>query len=101
MSTLQFTQRLGYRKKNAIQMLTMGCYNALWALRTSFEARKNELDDHDRQAYQLTRKWMGIESWPEAFPEQEQLRKIWHCQRTACTFHAQHCPHGAHMGKQS
>ncbi|WP_304509264.1 BatA domain-containing protein, partial [Anaerotignum sp.] len=32
MSTLQFTERLGYRKKNAIEMLTMGCYNTLWTL---------------------------------------------------------------------
>jgi hypothetical protein len=31
--TLAFTERLGYRKEFAIEMLTMGCYNTLWALR--------------------------------------------------------------------
>lgn len=29
LDSLRFTERLGYRKENAIQMLTMGCYNTL------------------------------------------------------------------------
>ena len=37
LGTLQFTERLGYRKQNAIEMLTMGCYNTLWTLRAHLE----------------------------------------------------------------
>ena len=37
LSTLQFTERLGYRQENAIHMLTMGCYHTLWALRSHLE----------------------------------------------------------------
>ena len=95
LSTLQFTERLGYRKDNGINMLTMGCHNTLWALRNHLEGQKKDLDDHDQQVLILTKKWMGIEIWPEDFTEQEDLHQTWRCQRTACVFHAHHCPHGA------
>jgi hypothetical protein len=96
LSTLQFTERLGYHKENAIRMLTMGCYNTLWTLRRRLEGQPpGSLDEQDRQALGLVQKWMGIPTWPETFSEQEALRQGWHCQRTACVYHAQHCPHGA------
>lgn len=97
LDTLQFTERLGYRKANAIKMLTMGCYNTLWTLRVRLEGQKAaELDANDQQALQLTRKWMGITEWPEVADEQEVTRQSWYCLRTSCVYHAQHCPHGAH-----
>jgi hypothetical protein len=94
LSTLQFTERLGYRQTNAINMLTMGCYNTLWALRTHLEAQKN-LDDHEQAVLSLAQKWMGIDTWPEEKAEQEQLSRSWSCQRTSCVYHAHHCPRGA------
>jgi hypothetical protein len=95
MSTLQFTERLGYRKQNAIEMLTMGCYNTLWTLRSYLDEGSKDFDDHDRVVLELVIKWTGIEEMPEGAKEQEDLRQNWHCQRTACVYHAQHCPHGA------
>ena len=95
LSTLQLTGRLGYRQENALAMLTMGCYNTLWAVRSHLEAQRDDLDDQDRQGLALARKWMGVESWPADAVEQEKLRKAWCCQRTACVFHSHHCPHGA------
>jgi len=96
LDTLQFTERFGYRKENAIAMLTMGCYNTLWALRTRLEVQKQEdLDDQDRKSLDLARSWMGTEEWPTDGDVLEQYRQNWHCQRTACSFHARHCPHGA------
>ena len=54
LSTLQFTERLGYRQENTLKMLTMGCYNALWALRQHLEAQKAaDLDERDRVALGL------------------------------------------------
>jgi hypothetical protein len=95
LSTLQFTERLGYRQENALKMLTMGCYNALWALRQHLEAQKAaELDARDQVALGLVRRWMGIAQWPETQPELEPLRTTWQCQRTACVFHAGICAHG-------
>jgi hypothetical protein len=94
MSTLQFTERLGYRKQNAIDMLTMGCYNTLWSLRSYLEENENRLDDVDQKVLVLVKKWMGIEIFPDVAQEQEELRRSWNCQRTACVYHAQHCPHG-------
>jgi hypothetical protein len=95
MSTLQFTERLGYRKQNAIEMLTMGCYNTLWTLRSYLDEGSKDFDDHDRQVLELVIKWTGIEEIPEEAKEQDDLRVNWHCQRTACVYYAQHCPHGA------
>ena len=95
LSTLQFTERLGYRKDNGINMLMMGCYNTLWALRGHLEEQKNNLDALDQQVLTLAKKWMGINTWPEDLAEQENIRETWRCQRTACVFHAHHCPHGA------
>jgi hypothetical protein len=91
-----FTSRMGYRKENAIRMLTMGCYNTLWTLRKRLEEQPlANLDNQDRISLELARKWMGIETWPSAQDEQEELRDHWQCHRTACIFHTQHCSHGA------
>ena len=95
LDTLQFTGRLGYKPENALDMLTMGCYNTLWALRTSLEAPGRLLDEQDRRALALAKKWMGFETWPKDPARAEELRTSWRCQRTACIFHAEHCPHGA------
>jgi len=95
LSTLQLTGRLGYRQDNALAMLTMGCYNTLWAIRTHLEAQKGDLDDQDRQALALARKWMGVDDWPADAAGKEDLRQAWRCQRTACVFHPRPCPHGA------
>jgi hypothetical protein len=95
LDTLQFTERLGYRKENAIKMLTMGCYNTLWTLRQHLEKQsKDELDERDQSVLTLTKKWMDIGEWPKAQKDLESLREEWKCQRTACVFHAQSCPHG-------
>jgi hypothetical protein len=95
LSTLQFTERFGYRKENAVKMLTMGCYNTLWALRKHFETHTSNLDEEDQKAFQLVKKWMGVEEWPEEASEIEQLRESWRCQRAACIFHERHCRRGA------
>jgi hypothetical protein len=95
LSTLQFTERLGYRPENALAMLTMGCYNTLWGLRQQLEARTGRLDHPDERTLRLARKWMGAESWPTDPAGQANLRAAWRCTRSACVFHAQHCAHGA------
>ncbi|HLA99533.1 MAG TPA: patatin-like phospholipase family protein [Anaerolineales bacterium] len=110
LSTLQFTERFGYRQENALQMLTMGCYNTLWALREHLEAQPPS-DDQDQEALALAQKWMGFDEWPvrerakevdederlkEAYLQQmADLQASWRCTRTACVFHANVCPHGA------
>lgn len=98
LSTLQFTPRLGYRQDHAIQMITMGCHNTLWALRSRLEtAPEASLDALDRQALALARQWMGNPSWPsgaQAAREIDKLRQEWACQRSSCVFHASHCQHG-------
>jgi Patatin-like phospholipase len=97
LSTLQLTGRLGYRQDNALAMLTMGCYNTLWTIRSRLEAPQDPLDDQDRRALALAQKWMGIDAWPADAAGQEALRQTWRCQRTACVFHSTHCPHGASL----
>jgi hypothetical protein len=100
MSTLQFTERLGYRKEHAIEMLTKGCSDTLWTLRSHLERQKqSELDAQDHQALALARKWMGIDHWPTTQAEQDKMQKDWDCSRTSCVFYSQHCAHGA-SGKQ-
>jgi len=94
MSTLQFTERLGYRQENAIKMLAMGCYQTLWALRSYLEDEKKIFDAQDQQVLEFVIKWTGIEEIPEGAKEQEDLRQNWYCQRTECVYHARHCPHG-------
>ncbi len=37
LSTLQFTERLGYKQKNAVDMITMGCYNTLMTIKTRLD----------------------------------------------------------------
>ena len=95
LSTLQLTARLGYRQENALAMLTMGCYNTLWAIRSHLEAQQGTLDSQDQQALALARKWMGVDAWPTDAAGQEDLRRAWRCRRSACVFHPRHCPHGA------
>jgi predicted acylesterase/phospholipase RssA len=94
LSTLQFTERLGYRQENAIKMLTMGCYHTLWALLNHLEKDGKALDDHDQQVLGLVKKWTGIEDLPKDTEELEGLRLNWRCRRTACVYYDQHCPHG-------
>jgi len=92
LSTLQFTERLGYRHENAVAMLTMGCYNTLSALRDHLEREGDSLDEQERQSLALARKWMGGADWP---PEPEGSEgRAWQCRRTACVFHSDHCPYG-------
>lgn len=111
LSTLQFTERFGYRQENALKMLTMGCYNTLWALREHLEEQGAAADIQDEEALALAKKWMGFDEWParERSKDQEEndrlkeeyvakmnkLQTSWRCQRTACVFHAKHCLHGA------
>jgi hypothetical protein len=98
LSTLQFTERFGYRKDNAIKMLTMGCYNTLWAMRRHFEAQAGSLDEQDRDSFQLVKEWMDIEAWPKRASEVEALAETWRCRRVSCTFHQGYCPRGAASG---
>jgi hypothetical protein len=97
LDTLQFTERLGYRKENAIRLLTMGCYDTLAALRRHLEgqAQKN-LDAEDRQVLTLVQKWMGDSVWPDQDMEQERYLQEWHCQRKECVFHSRFCSRGGH-----
>lgn len=99
LSTLQLTGRLGYRQENALAMLTSGCYDTLWAMRSHLEALKGNLDDQDRQVLGLARKWMGIDVWPADVAAQEDLRQAWLCRRTTCVYHPQHCAHGAKLAR--
>jgi len=99
LNTLQFTERLGYKKENAIQMLAMGCYNTLDSLRAHLEARVKDhgwesLDEHDRRALILARKWTG-DLWHATSEVPDPTGSAWRCQWTTCAFHAHICPHGA------
>jgi predicted acylesterase/phospholipase RssA len=95
LSTLQFTERLGYRQDNALEMLTMGCYNTLWALRLHLEDQSSSMDDFDIQVLGRLKKWMGFDDFPKKdLEQQEKLQLSWKCQRTACVFYAQYCQHG-------
>ena len=104
LDTLQFTERLGYRYQNALEMLTMGCYHTLWAMRKHFEDEAQTLDEQDRQSLELVKQWTGIAEWPQELRGQEQeyarqvedLRKSWQCRRAGCVFHA-HCRRGAKL----
>ena len=94
LDTLQFTERLGYRHANAVDMITIGCYNTLWTLRQHLEEKADALDSHDMKVLAMARKWMGADNWPLGADEQDQLASSWQCQRTACAFYAQYCSHG-------
>ena len=87
LGTLQFTERFGYRKENAIEMLTMGCYNTLTTLRRYLKKEeKSGLTARDRQALTLIREWTG---------DLDVAGTAWRCRRTACVFHTSYCKHGA------
>jgi hypothetical protein len=75
-------------------MLSMGCYDTLWALRAHLEADSASPDDQDRQALALARKWMGFEALPKDPAAVASLKAAWRCQRTACAFFDRFCPHG-------
>ena len=96
LDTLQFSERLGYRKENAIEMITMGCYNTLWALRKHLEQNAANLDTLEKQVLDLARQWMEVNRWPSS-DEDEQLKQLyctWKCKREQCLYHADRCPHG-------
>lgn len=95
MRTLQFTERLGYKRENAIRMITSGCYSTLWSLHEFLSAKAADgLDAHDESALRLARQWMGLDGEIVA-TDKTVLQKAWRCRRQQCVFHAQHCRHGA------
>jgi predicted acylesterase/phospholipase RssA len=89
LSTLQFTERLGYKQENAIGMITMGCYNTLETigkrLKRLNETSPSQMDDQDRLSLALINKWMRDETGSS---------RGWACMRTECVFHQNHCIHG-------
>jgi hypothetical protein len=99
MSSIQLTDRLGYRKQNAIDMLTMGCYNTLWTLLSYLDQGGKHFEiadlDQDRAVLELVTKWTGIEQIPDDTEARKELQQSWRCQRTACVYHDHHCPRGA------
>jgi len=95
MSTLQFSERLGYRQDNAVRMLTMGCYRTLEAIFNHLVKDPNKFDPVDQTAFDLTLKWMGIQAIPKNQTEVETSLQNWKCQRTTCVFHTGICPRGA------
>ena len=110
LSTLQFTERLGYRQQSGIEMITMGCYNTLWAMRNHLENLKaDELDEQDERSLRLVVRWMGLKDWPRLDragqdgsgiqTQLDALRTSWKCTRKECVFHVRHCLHGAKMNK--
>jgi predicted acylesterase/phospholipase RssA len=96
LTTLSFTERLGYRKDRAIDMLTMGCYDTLWALRIHLEDQAAKRDQQDEQVLQMTKKWMGFETLPDKRGEDyndqlESLRQGWRCTHSECLFYKTYC----------
>ncbi len=95
MRTLQFTERLGYKKENAIRMITSGCYSTLWSLHEYLTDKLADgPDEHDERALRLARHWMGLDA-AELPADKTALRQAWRCRRVQCVFHARHCRHGA------
>jgi predicted acylesterase/phospholipase RssA len=86
LSTLQFTERLGYKQENAVSMITMGCYNTLVTVRKRLESRENQddetMDDQDQISLELVRKWI---------PGDRKSPKDWRCTREACAFYKRYC----------
>jgi hypothetical protein len=108
LSTLQFTERLGYRQQNAIEMIAMGCYNTLWTMRNHLEDLDEEQrDEQDERSLRLASQWMGVEKWPRLKNKEmdgrqvqaklDALRTTWQCTRKECLFHPLHCAHGARL----
>lgn len=102
LSTLQFTERLGYKQKNAIDMITMGCYNTLTTIRQRLETlqkmdkaeeakprvvgrSQQQMDEQDKKSLALVNKWMSFKEGSET---------EWVCKREDCVFHQEHCAHG-------
>jgi len=95
MSTLQFTERLGYRHENAIRMLTSGCAHTLWAVLDHLGHQRPPLDQQDRDSLILVQQWTGIDQIPKDQAGWQEAQKSWTCRRTACVFHANICPRAA------
>ncbi len=94
LTTLQFTERFGYRKENAIRMLTMGCHNTLTALRGYLRKQaKSELEPRDEPAFNLLGEWTGALEPSENGSTGGDAE--WRCRRTACVFHSRFCSKGA------
>ncbi len=102
LSTLQFTERLGYKQKNAIDMITMGCYNTLTTIKQRLDTlqkldeaevtkprvagkRQQRMDEQDKKSLALVNKWMSPKEDPKLG---------WMCTRENCVFHQAHCAHG-------
>jgi len=89
LSTLEFTERLGYRQNDAIEMITMGCYNTLLTIRDRLkDLGTEERDAQDEKSLLLVNKWMEFDNRSE---------KDWLCKRDNCVFHKDHCNHGAKL----
>ncbi len=96
LGTLQFTERLGYRKEDAIRMLTMGCHNTLTALRGYLKKQaKFGLEPRDRHAFRLIREWTGDLHQSDEGSKSAAADMEWRCQRTTCVFHRHFCSKGA------
>lgn len=83
LSTLQFTERLGYKKDNAVSMITMGCYNTLVTVRKRLDGMKpGEMDGQDKISWELVKKWI---------PGKEGSPQEWRCTRKDCVFYKRFC----------
>jgi hypothetical protein len=81
LSTLQFTERFGYKQENAIDMITMGCYNTL----DTIHKRLTEMDEQSRISFALVKNWIA---------DEKGSKRSWACARTDCVFHQEHWAHG-------
>lgn len=97
MSTLQFTERLGYRQENAIRMLTSGCSHTLWTVLYHLGTEKPPLDQQDQDSLKLAKKWMGLTAIPRDEAGWQQVHQGWTCLRSDCVFHAGICNRGAKL----
>jgi hypothetical protein len=95
MSTLQFTERLGYRHENAIRMLTSGCSHTLWTLLHHLGELRPPMDQQDQVSLALVQQWTGIDEVPKDEAGWQAAEEAWSCQRRSCVFHAAECPRGA------
>jgi hypothetical protein len=86
LSTLQFTERFDYSQKNAVEMITMGCYHTLTTIRNRLENMRDwQMDSQDESALRLVRKRISGEKGPG---------QDWRCTRKNCVFYKGHCAHG-------
>jgi hypothetical protein len=70
LSTQQCTEGLGYKQENAIDMITMGCYNTL----DTIHKRLTEMDEQGRISFALAKKRSWMRKDPNgAGPVHEQI----------------------------